>query len=219
MLVTVPVPVPAFVTVNDRATGAVGLNVAVTAHSHSASPHTNGPGTRPVQPVNVEPAAATAVNVTAVPFAKLARTRRATRDPGRRARHRPGPGPRLRHRQDRATGAVGLNVAVTAAFAFSVTAHEPVPVHSPVQPVNVEPAAATAVNVTAVPVVKNVLHTVPQETPAGVLVTVPVPVPAFVTVSPMTPVPIRPIALPLRNHMLPSGPSVIPSWALRTFTP
>ena len=44
-----------------------------------------------------------------------------------------------------------VNVAVTVAAAVNVTLQEPVPVHAPLQLVNVEPVAATAVRVTAVP--------------------------------------------------------------------
>src|SRR5262249_60390339 len=53
----------------------------------------------------------------------------------------------------------------------------------PLQPVKVEPAAGVAVNVTAVPIVKDVEQVVPQEIPVGALVTVPLPAPALVTVS------------------------------------
>ena len=49
---------------------------------------------------------------------------------------------------------------------------------SPVQPVNVEPAAGVAVSVTAVPLAKFSLQSAPQAIPAGFEVTVPVPVPA-----------------------------------------
>ena len=44
-----------------------------------------------------------------------------------------------------------VNVAVTVAADVSVTLQEPVPVHAPLHPVNVEPVAAAAVKVTAVP--------------------------------------------------------------------
>ena len=45
-----------------------------------------------------------------------------------------------------------VNVAVTVVAAVSVTGHVPVPLHPPpLQPVNVDPAAAVAVSVTAVP--------------------------------------------------------------------
>jgi hypothetical protein len=44
-----------------------------------------------------------------------------------------------------------LNVAVADFAASMVTAQLPVPLHAPLQPVNVEPAAAVAVSVTEVP--------------------------------------------------------------------
>src|SRR5438552_7389138 len=53
---------------------------------------------------------------------------------------------------------------------------------SDLQPVKVEPAAAVAVNVTAVPLAKLAEQVAPQLIPAGELVTVPLPVPAGVTV-------------------------------------
>jgi len=46
---------------------------------------------------------------------------------------------------------VVLNVAVTARAAVIDSAQVPVPVHAPLQPAKVEPLAATAVSVTAVP--------------------------------------------------------------------
>src|SRR6187549_170637 len=76
-----------------------------------------------------------------------------------------------------------LNVAVTARAAVMDVVQVPVPVHAPLQPANVEPLAATAVNVTDAPLVKFALHVLPQLTPLGEDVTVPVPVPAFVTLS------------------------------------
>jgi hypothetical protein len=58
---------------------------------------------------------------------------------------------------------------------FIVTVQvELVPEHAPVHPVKVEPEAAVAVSVTAVPAAKVV--------PVGLLVTVPDPVPDFVVV-------------------------------------
>jgi hypothetical protein len=76
-----------------------------------------------------------------------------------------------------------VNVAVTAAAAFIVTVHGPVPVQAPLQPVNADPAFGVAVSVTTVPLTKSALHVAPQLIPAGLLVTVPVPAPARVTVS------------------------------------
>src|SRR6266403_1714391 len=64
------------------------------------------------------------------------------------------------------------------------TVQLPVPEHPlPLQPVNVEPAAAAAVNVTEVPLVNDAEQVAPQEIPAGLLVTVPLPAPALETVS------------------------------------
>jgi hypothetical protein len=76
-----------------------------------------------------------------------------------------------------------VNVAVTEVLAVRFTAHVPVPVHAPDQPVNVEPVLAVAVSVTGVALAKLALHVVPQLMPEGLLVTVPVPVPALCTVS------------------------------------
>ena len=76
-----------------------------------------------------------------------------------------------------------LKVAVTVVAAETVTVQAPVPVHPPpLQPVKVEPAAAVAVSVTAVPLAKLAEQVAPQLMPAGALVTVPLPVPAGVTV-------------------------------------
>lgn len=76
-----------------------------------------------------------------------------------------------------------LNVAVSDLDELIVTAHAPVPVHAPLQPVNVEPAVGVSVMVTTVPLAKFAVHVPGQLIPAGLLVTVPVPFPAGVTVS------------------------------------
>ena len=75
------------------------------------------------------------------------------------------------------------NEAVTAWFAFIVSAHVPVPEQLPDQPVNFEPKAAAAVSVTAVPSLYCAVQAAPHEIPAGELVTVPEPDPALLTVS------------------------------------
>jgi len=73
---------------------------------------------------------------------------------------------------------------VTEVAAFIVAVQVAVPEQPPpLQPVKVEPAAGTAVKVTAVPLVNGVEHVVPQLIPAGAVVTMPVPAPALVTVS------------------------------------
>jgi hypothetical protein len=77
-----------------------------------------------------------------------------------------------------------LNVAVTAVAAVTVTTQVPVPEHPPpVQPANVEPSPATAVNVTTWALAKFAVHVVGQIIPAGALITVPLPVPFSLTVS------------------------------------
>jgi len=76
-----------------------------------------------------------------------------------------------------------VNVAVTLVAAVMVTVHVPVPEHPPPDhPVNVEPEAAVAVNMTLVPEVYDSLQSEPQSMPDGLLVTVPLPVPDLVTV-------------------------------------
>lgn len=59
----------------------------------------------------------------------------------------------------------------------------PAAVQLPDQPENVEPEAAEAVNVTAVPLLILAVQVLPQLIPTGLLVTVPVPFPARVTAS------------------------------------
>jgi hypothetical protein len=71
-----------------------------------------------------------------------------------------------------------LNVAVTDAFALSVTVHAPVPLQAPDQPPKVEVALAAADNVIAVPLGKLAVQVDPQLMPAGLLAMVPAPAPA-----------------------------------------
>lgn len=76
-----------------------------------------------------------------------------------------------------------VKVAVTL-FALVIERMQlPVPVHAPDQPAKADPAAAAAVSVTDVPLVKDAEHVLPQEMPAGLEVTVPEPVPDFETAS------------------------------------
>src|SRR5215831_3319694 len=178
-LVTVPDPVPALlsvsvkgcsvkVAVTDCAALMVVVQVPVPVHPP------------PLQPENVEPAAGVAVKVTAVPLANGAEQVVPQEMPVGMLVTVPEPAPALLTVSEKLCS---VNVAVTEAAAFMVTVQVPVPVQPPLQPENVEPAAGVAVRVTAVPVVKDVEHVVPQEIPVGALVTVPVPVPALVTVS------------------------------------
>ncbi len=76
-----------------------------------------------------------------------------------------------------------LNVAVTDFAAVIDTTQAPVPLHAPLQPANVEPAAAVGISVTDVALLKFAEQVAPQEMPAGELVTLPPPVPALVKFS------------------------------------
>ena len=64
---------------------------------------------------------------------------------------------------------------MTLWLAFIVTWQLPVPLHAPLQPANVEPLAALAVNTTCVPGAKLALQIPGQPMPAGELVTQPLP--------------------------------------------
>jgi hypothetical protein len=75
-----------------------------------------------------------------------------------------------------------VNVAVTDLAALIVTIQLPVPVHAPLQPVNVDVPSGAAVKVTTVPLSNNAEQVAPQSIPAGDEVTEPPPVPAFVRV-------------------------------------
>lgn len=74
------------------------------------------------------------------------------------------------------------NLAVTVVLAFSVTVQVPVPVQPPpLHPAKVTPAAATAVKVAEVPLLRVSVQSVPQLIPVPVIV--PSPDPALATVS------------------------------------
>ncbi len=74
-------------------------------------------------------------------------------------------------------------MAVTAVAPLTVTTQVPVPEQGALQPAKVEPVAAVAVRVTAVPGVTDCEQVDPQLRPAGVLVTVPEPEPFLPTES------------------------------------
>ncbi|HEX2275089.1 MAG TPA: hypothetical protein VHG90_14565 [Acidimicrobiales bacterium] len=80
-------------------------------------------------------------------------------------------------------GCSATNVAVTERASASVTVHDALPVHTPLQPLNSELKLGSAVNVTEVPTGNDCEHVVPQWIPAGLLVTVPLPSPVLATVS------------------------------------
>jgi len=79
---------------------------------------------------------------------------------------------------------VGTNVAVTLCADVIVIGHDPVvPVHAPLQPANVEPAAGVSLSITVEPVAKLSVHVEGQLIPLGWLVTVPIPAPDVATVA------------------------------------
>src|SRR5207247_1428873 len=178
-LVTVPLPVPAGVTVRVKL---CTVKVAVTVvAAESVTTHVPAPEQPPpLQPVKVEPAAGVAVNVTAVPLVKLAEQVRPQLIPTGALVTVPLPAPALLT----VSAKVGrAKVAVTVVAALRVTVQVPVPEHPPpLQPVKVEPAAGAAVNVTAVPLAKLAAQAAPQLVPAGAWVTCPLPAPPRVTV-------------------------------------
>jgi len=179
LLVTVPFPVPALfvVRVNVMLKVAVTVVVAVTVTAHEPVP-LHPP---PLQPAKTDPAAAVAVNVTAVPVLKVAEQVDPQFISPPPLVTVPDPVPDLMTVKAKVLRA---NIAVAVVLAVTVTLHVPVPLQPPpVQPANVEPEAAVAVSVTMVPLLKFALHVPGQLIPVGLLVTVPVPVPGRVTVS------------------------------------
>src|SRR5207244_814751 len=179
-LVTVPLPVPALLTVSAKVGRAkVAVTVVAALRVTVQAPVPEHPP--PAQPVKVEPAAAVAVSVTAVPLVKLAEQVTPQLIPAGELVTVPLPVPALLT----VSAKLGrLKVAVTVVAAETVTVQAPVPEQPPpVQPVKVEPAAGVAVSVTAVPLAKLAEQVAPQLIPTGELVTVPLPVPALLAVS------------------------------------
>src|SRR5439155_607302 len=160
-LVTVPLPVPALLTVSaklGRLKVAVTVVAAEIVTTHDPVP-VHPP---PLQPLKIEPAAGAAVSVTAVPPGKLA------------AQVAP---------QGMPVGELVM-VPLPEPVVGAVTVQGPGPEQPrPLQPLKGEPAAGGAVSVTAVPPVKLAAQVAPQVMPAGLLVTLPAPVPALETVS------------------------------------
>jgi hypothetical protein len=189
-LVTVPLAVPALVTVRENDGNE---NVAVTDRAALiATVHVDAvPVQLPVQPPKIEPADGVAVNVTVVVLVYDAEHVVPQVMPAGELVTMPLPLPDLVTVRAN-VGAV--KIAVTDVAVLTVTVHVPVPEQPPpLQPANVEPAAAAAVKVTAVPFVYVAEQVAPQLMPAGALVTVPLPVSALETVNVdvlLTPVPV-----------------------------
>jgi hypothetical protein len=129
--------------------------------------------------VNVDPAAAAAVSVTDAPPLKDAEQVEPQLIPAGELVTVPDPAPAGVTVSVCGTAA---NVAVTLRAAVMLTVQVVVlPVQSPDQLVNVDPAPGAAVRVTDVPLLKDAEHVEPQLIPAGELVTEPEPVPASAT--------------------------------------
>jgi hypothetical protein len=201
VLVTVPLPVPDLVTVSAKDGK---MNVAVTeVAALTATVQVPAPvQPPPLQPVNVEPAEGAAVKVITVPLVKAWEQDAPQEMPAGELVTAPEPFP------DFVTVSVKddcMKVAVTEVAAFIVTVQEPVPVQPPpLQPVNVDPAAAAAVRVTDVPLVNEAEQVAPHEMPAGALITVPLPAPALDTVKVVPPVD-TPVPVTRRDTVSPSA--------------
>jgi len=176
--VIVPLPRPVLFTVSVKRS----LNVAVTVRAARMVTAQEAPDdeSQPLQPMNLDPAAATAVSVTDVPLMYGSEQSAPQLIPDGLAVTVPAP------RSAFATASVytSLNVAVTVRAAVIVTVHVFADAEShPDQPVNAEPDAAVAVRVTVVPLTYGSEQSAPQVIPAGFAVTLPEPRSAFVTVS------------------------------------
>ena len=145
-LLTDPPPVPALTTVSFG----LAVKVAVAAWSAvSVSVQVAAlPLQAPLQPMNVDPGAATAVSVTLVPFANVVSQMAPQSMLAGLLVTEPLPVPALVTVSWRCSG---VKVAVTEVAAVIGTVQAAVPVQAPLQPAKLEPAAGTAVSVTLVP--------------------------------------------------------------------
>jgi hypothetical protein len=180
LLVTVPIPAPAGVTVRVNVfTGAVKVAVTVWSAFITTIQDPVPLQPPPLQPVNVEPPVGAAVRATVLPLGKSAAQIVPQEIPLGLLVTVPVPVP------DVVTVnwfvlAMVLNVADT--LALPVTVQGPLPEQAPPQLTNDEPAAAAAFKATEVPASNWCEQVAPQLMPAGVEVTVPLPVPCLVTV-------------------------------------
>src|SRR5258705_3244411 len=147
------------------------MKVAVTAESASrASLQSPVPVQPPLQPANRELASGSPVSVTVVPESKGASQVGPQSMPA--GKERTVPGPLFLTASEKR---ILSKMAVTAMSAASVTAHCPAPAQSPLQPENLQPAAAVATRDTAVPASNWLEQGPPQAMPAGGATTQPDP--------------------------------------------
>jgi hypothetical protein len=177
--VTTPLPLPAFTTLKVYW---ILANVAVTeATAFIVTVHVPVPVQAPLQPVKVDVASDVAARVTRVPVSNNALQIVPQVIPAVDEVTVPPPVPVIVTLKGYWLVA---NVAVTALAASMVTVQLSVPVHAPLQPVNVEVGLGVTITlrVTMVPASNKALHVVPQIIPAGEEVTAPPPRPFSVTV-------------------------------------
>jgi hypothetical protein len=103
----------------------------------------------PDQPTNSEPASATAERVTTVPSGNWLEQVAPQVIPAGAEVTVPVPAPAFVTETGQLGG--GVNCASTYLAASIATVHGPVPLHAPLQPVNVAPPEAVATSVTVVP--------------------------------------------------------------------
>jgi hypothetical protein len=183
LLVTLPAPDPAFVTVSAYSTGGGTLKVAVAeALPFKVSLQVDVPLHEPDQPANLEPDFGLAVSVIDFPLAYLALHVFPQLIPDGLLVIVPEPLPASFTHSSNSVVAL-VKVAVTDVFAFTVSVHAAVPLQAPDQPIKLEPDLETAVSVTTLPRVTMAWHADPQLMPAGLSVMVPCPEPAALSVS------------------------------------
>lgn len=186
LLVVVPLPVPAGVTVN-AAEVTCELNVAVTEVFvvKVSTQVAVVPEHAPPQPANVELGPAAAVRVTFASRVKFALQVVPQLIPAGLLVTVPVPVPARATVKANGGGVtvLGLNIAVTVVVAVRSTVHVPVPEQAPCHPANTEFDPGVAVRVTSVCVGNSAEQTLPQLMPEGVLLTVPPPVPPTFTIN------------------------------------
>lgn len=174
LLVTVPLPVPAFVMV--RLLVGASAKVAVTDWLEvMLKLQVPVPLQDPLQPSKIDPAAGTALSVTCVPLSNIALQELPQLIPAGLLVTVPPP---LPARLTVSTGATATaKFAVNVWLLSKVMTQAPVPVQIPLHPMKTEPAAGVAVSVILDPEGKSALQVFPQLMPEGMLVTVPEPLP------------------------------------------
>ena len=183
--VTLPVPVPVFLTLRANLGVALRLNSAVTSFAVLiVTSQTPVPVQAPLHSTNSEPGSALWESVTLVPSANLASQVAPQSTPAGVEVTLPVPVPTFLTLRAKSTTGLRSNLAVTSLAADIVTSQTPVPVQAPLHSTNSEPGSALWESVTLVPSSNSFSHSEPQTTlgeTGEVLSTLPVPVPVFLT--------------------------------------